>query len=60
MMSSVAKVKVIKIKVIFRYHTKVFSDQISSNSDHEIKSYLCSNPGTKMGKNKKVGKLFLC
>ena len=34
---SVARVKVIKAKVIFRYHTKAISNQVSSYSDHEIK-----------------------
>ena len=36
MMSSVARVKFIKTKVILRYHTKGVSNQVSSNSDHEI------------------------
>ena len=55
MMSSV-----IKTKVIFSYYTKGVSDQVSSNSDHKIKSYyyICSNSSTKMGK-KKAGKIFL-
>ena len=59
MMSSVARVRFIKTKVIFRYHTKVFSNQISSNSDPEIKSSACSYSTTKMGENEKVGKTFL-
>ena len=58
MMSSVTRVKFIKTKVIFRSHTKVVSTQVSSNSDHEIKSYSCSNSNTKMGKNEKQEKLF--
>ena len=45
MMSSVARVKCIKTKVIFRYHIKGVSDQVSSNSDHEIKSYSRSKNG---------------
>ena len=57
MMSSVARVKFIKTKVIFRYHTRGVSN--SSNSGHEIKSYSCSNCTTKMGKNEKVGENFL-
>ena len=57
-MSSVARIKFIKTKVIFRYHTKGISNQVSSYSDHEIKSYLCSNCSTKIGKNEKVGKIF--
>ena len=57
-MSSVARVKFIKAKVIFRYHAKGVSDQVSSNSDHEIKSYLCSNSSIKIEKNEKVGKNF--
>ena len=60
MMSSVATVKFIKTKVIFRYHTKGVLKQVSLNSDHEIKSYSCSNSSTKMGKNEKVRKNFLC
>ena len=39
MMSSVAKVTFIKTKVIFRYCIKGVSNQVSSNSDHKIKSY---------------------
>ena len=57
-MPSVARVKFIKTKVIFRCHTKGVSNQVSSNSDHEIKSYSCSNSSTKMGKNEKEGKQF--
>ena len=37
MMPSVARVKFVKTKVTFRYHTKGVSNQVSSNSDHEIK-----------------------
>ena len=59
MMSLVARVKLIKTRFIFRYHTKGFSNQISSNLGHEIKSYSCSNSTTKMGKNEKVGKNLL-
>ena len=59
MMSSVARIEFIKTKVIFRYHTKSVSNQVSSKSDHGIKSHSCSNFSTKMGKNKKVEKLFL-
>ena len=58
-MSSVARVKFIKTKVIFRYHAKSVSNQVSSNSDHEIKSYLCSNSSIKIGKNENVGNNFL-
>ena len=57
--SSVARVKFIKTKVIFRYHAKSVSNQVSSNSDHEIKSYLCSNSSIKIGKNENVGNNFL-
>ena len=57
-MSSVARVKFIKAKAIFRYHAKGVSDQVSSNSDHEIKSYFCSNSSIKIEKNEKVGKNF--
>ena len=59
MMSSVDRVKFIKTKVTFRYHTKGVSDQGSSNSDQNIKSYSCSNSITKIGKNKKVQRNFL-
>ena len=59
MMSSMATVKFIKTKVTFRYHTKGVSNQVSSNSDHEIKSYSRLNSTTEMGKNEKVGKNFL-
>ena len=53
-----ARVKFIIIKVIFRYHTKGISDQVSSYSDREIKSYSCSNSSTKVGKNEKSGRKF--
>ena len=59
MMPSVASVKFIKTKVILKYHTKCLSNQVSSNLDHESKSYSYLNPRTKMGKNKKAGKDFL-
>ena len=58
MMSSLARVKFIKTKVVFRYHTKGVSNQVSSNWDHEIKSYSCSNLSTKMRKNETMGKIF--
>ena len=57
-MSSEAWVKFIKTKVSFRYHTKGVSNQVPSNSDHEIKSYSCSNSSTKMEKNGEVEKNF--
>ena len=53
MMSSVARVKFIKIKAIFRYHTKDVLNQVLSNSDRKIKSYLYSNSSTKMRKSEK-------
>ena len=53
-MSSVVRVKFIKTKVIFRYHTKGVSNQVSINSDHEIKSYSCSN--SSIGKNENLKK----
>ena len=59
MMPSVARVKLIKAKAIFRCITKGVSNQVSSYSDHEIKSYSSSNSSTKMGINEKVGKIFL-
>ena len=58
MMSSVARVKFIKTKVIFRCHTKGLSNQVSPNLDHQIESYPCSNYNTKMGKNEKKEKIF--
>ena len=56
MMSAGARVEFIRAKAIFRHHTKGVSNQVSSNSDHEIKS---SNSSIKMGKNEKVEKFFL-
>ena len=47
-----SRIKFIKTRVIFRYHTKDISNQVSSNWDHEIKSYSCSNSSTKMWKTK--------
>ena len=58
MISSVAKVKLIKTKAIFRYDTKVVSNQVSSNSHHEIKSYSYSNSSTKIAKIEKWEKFF--
>ena len=58
MISSVASVKFIKTKVIFWNDTKGVSNQVSSNSDHEIKSYSCSNSSIKTRKNEKAGKNF--
>ena len=58
-MPSVAWVKFIKTNVIFRYNTKGVSNQVSSNSNHEIKSYSCSNSSTKMKKNENVWKNLL-
>ena len=59
MMSSVARVKFIKTKVIFRYHTKGVSNQVSSNSDYQIKSCSCSDSSTKIEKKRKSGKKIL-
>ena len=58
-MSSMASIKLIQIIVIFRYYTKGVSNQVSSNSDYEIKSFSCSNSSIKVEKNDKVGKYFL-
>ena len=58
MVSSVTRVEFVKTKVIFKYHIKVVSNQVSSNSDHEIKSCSCSNSSTKMRKKWKSGKKF--
>ena len=57
MTSLVARVKFIKIKDYFRYHTKGVVNQVSSNSDHETKSYSCSSSSTKVEKNEKVKKI---
>ena len=54
MMSSVAKVKFIKTKLILRYHIKSVSNQVSSNSDHKAITFSCSNSSTKVGRNEKV------
>ena len=59
MMSSMARVKFIKTKFIFRYHTNGIINQVLSNSGHKIKSYSCWNSSANMGKNIKVGKIFL-
>ena len=56
MMSSLANVKFIKTKVIFRY-TKDVSNHVSSNLDDEIISCSWSNSSTKMGKNENGGKI---
>ena len=40
------------------YHTKGVSNQVSSISDHEIKSYSCSSSCTEMGEKRKNGKNF--
>ena len=58
-MSSVARIKFMKVMVSFKHRTKGVSKQVSSNADHEIKSYSCSNCSTKMGKKRKVGKNIL-
>ena len=58
-MSSVARVKFIKTKVIFRYHTKGVSNQVWPNPVHEIKSFSFLNSTTEMVKNEKVGKNIL-
>ena len=58
MTSSVARVKFIKTKVIFSYHTKGVSNLVSPNSNHKVKSYSCSNSSTKMGENEKLEKIF--
>ena len=58
-MSSLARFKFIKTKNIFRYHTKGLSNQVSSNLDHEIESYIgSSNSSTKIGKNEIMRKIF--
>ena len=59
MMSLVASDEFIKTKVIFKYYTKCVSSQVSSDSDHEIKMYSCSNSSTKIRKNEKEETFFL-
>ena len=39
MTQPLASAKFIKAKVIFSYHTKGFSNQALSKSDHEVKSF---------------------
>ena len=51
MMSSVARVKFNTTKITFRFHTKGISNQVSSYSNHEIKSYSYLNSSTKIVKN---------
>ena len=55
---SVARIKFIKTKVILSIIPKASQTKFSSNSDHKIKSYSCSNSSTKMGKSEKMGKNF--
>ena len=38
--------------------SKGVSNQVLSNSDHEVKSYSCSNSSTKMEKKQKNGTKF--
>ena len=59
MMSSVAMIKFIKTIFSFRYHTKGVSNQVSSISHNEVKSYSCSRSTIKMGKNETVENNFL-
>ena len=58
MMSSVTRGRFITTKFNFTSHTKDISNQVSSNLDHEIKRYSCSNSNNKMGKKRKSGKKF--
>ena len=58
-MSSMASIKLIQIIVIFRYYTKGVSNQVSSNSDYEIKSFSCSNSSIKIEKTIKWENIFL-
>ena len=52
------RVKSIKTKVICRYHAKSVSKQVSSNLDHQIKIYSCSNSSAKICKKQKSRKNF--
>ena len=56
MMPSVTRGKFITTKFNFTSYTKDISNQVSSNLDHEIKRYSCSNSNNKMGKKRKSGK----
>ena len=58
MMSSVAKVKLLKPRSFLGIIPKASQSKFHQNSDHEIKSYSGSNPSIKMRKNEKVGKKF--
>ena len=49
----------LKPRSFFSDHSKVVSNQLSSNSDQEVKSYSCSNSSTKMGKKRKIEKKIL-
>ena len=46
----------LKPRSFFSDHSKGVSNQLLSNSDHEVKSYTCSNSSTKMGKKRKIEK----
>ena len=56
MMPSVTRGKFITTKFNFTSYTKDISNQVSSNLDHEIKRYSCSNSNSKMEKKRKSGK----
>ena len=58
MKSAVARVKYIKTDFNLRYHTQGVSNQVSSNSDHKIKSYSYSNSSAKIGITKIWEKIF--
>ena len=56
MTQPMASVKFIKAKVIFSYHTKGVSNQVLSNSDHEVKFF--SKFQDQNGKKRKSGTAF--
>ena len=41
-----------------RLRFKGVSNQVSSNSNNKVRSYSCTNSGTKMGKNEEMSKNF--
>ena len=57
-MSSVARVKFCKTKIIFRYHTKGISNQVSSNSATKSKVIHIQIPLPKWEKTKKWENVF--
>ena len=57
MTQPMASIKFIKAKVIFSYHTKGVSNQVLSNSDHDVKFFF-QIPVSKWEKTKKCNSVF--